>query len=165
MCASLNPLLDHFQDLYAPMAWADACFFGQWARSGLQQDPGLLQRMQHTTDVQGAFLMVLRGEAVQFPGEPDPVYPRLRELTRGHHRAFAELLGALAPADLARTVPVPWFPGRPCQVTVAEALTQVAMHTQHHRGQLMARLKDLGGQPQNVDFIIWAWQQRPQAQW
>jgi uncharacterized damage-inducible protein DinB len=50
-------------------------------------------------------------------------------------------------------------------VTVAEALTQVAMHTQHHRGQLMTRLKALGGQPQNVDYIIWAWKNRPEGRW
>jgi hypothetical protein len=40
-----------------------------WAKSGLQDDPDLLQRMQHTADVQCAFLMVLRGEEVLFPGD------------------------------------------------------------------------------------------------
>jgi uncharacterized damage-inducible protein DinB len=50
-------------------------------------------------------------------------------------------------------------------VTVAEALTQVAMHTQHHRGQSMTRLRNLGGKPRNVDYIIWAWKQRPEGRW
>jgi hypothetical protein len=39
--------------------------------------------------------------------------------------------------------------------TIAEALVQVARHTQHHRGQCMNRLKDSGGEPKNVDWIIW----------
>jgi hypothetical protein len=30
---------------------------------------------------------------------------------------------------------------------------------------MMTRLRDLGGRPRNVDFIIWAWKDRPAAQW
>ena len=63
--------------------------------------------------------------------------------------------------SLSQTVRIPWFPDPPCIITVAEALVQVAMHSQHHRGQCMTRLKDFGGQPQNVDWIIWLWKQKP----
>jgi uncharacterized damage-inducible protein DinB len=166
MPAALNPLFDHLRDMIGHMAWADSLWFRTWAKSGFQDDPDLLQRMQHTADVQGAFLMVLRSEEVLFPGEkPSPEFHRLRGLTRSNHEAFAAMLGALDPEAVSHTVLVPWFPGPPCHVTVAEALTQVAMHTQHHRGQLMTRLKDLGGKPQNVDYLIWAWKQRPAAVW
>ena len=66
---------------------------------------------------------------------------------------------------LSRTVRIPWFPDPPCVLTVAEALVQVAMHTQHHRGQCMTRLKDFGGEPKNVDWIIWLWKLKPQGRW
>ena len=166
MPATLNPLFDHLRDMHGHMAWADAVWFHVWDRSGFQDDPDLLQRMQHTADVQGAFLMVLRGEAVAFPGDqPAPAFAALRRLTRSNHEAFGGFLGTMAAAELDRTVLVPWFPGPPCHVTVTEVLTQVAMHTQHHRGQLMTRLKALGGQPQNVDYIIWAGQRRPEGRW
>ena len=163
---ALDPLLDHLQDMLRHMHWADAVWFSVWERSGLQDEPDLLQRMQHTADVQMAFLMVLRGEDVQFPGgRPAPGFADLRTLTRGNHAAFADFFRTLAPEALTRGVRVPWITGPPCQVTVTEALTQVAMHTQHHRGQLMTRLKDLGGKPQNVDYIIWAWKNRPEGRW
>jgi len=166
MAATLNPLFDHLRDMHDHMAWADAIWFHLWAKSGFQEDPELLQLVQHTADVQGAFLMVLDGEEVLFPGErPTPEFHRLRALTRSNHAAFREVFATLEPEGLSRTVLVPWFPGRPCRVTVAEVLTQVAMHTQHHRGQLMARLKALGGKPQNVDYIIWAWKDRPEGRW
>ena len=29
----------------------------------------------------------------------------------------------------------------------------------------MTRLKALGGKPQNVDYIIWAWKKRPEGVW
>ena len=48
---------------------------------------------------------------------------------------------------------------------MAEALVQVAMHTQHHRGRLMTRLKDFGGEPKNVDWIIWLWKGKPTGRW
>ncbi|MDR3672186.1 MAG: DinB family protein [Holophaga sp.] len=161
-----QPLFDHLQDMFAHMDWADAIWFRLWAKSGFQEDPDLLQRMQHTADVQGAFLMVLHEQEVLFPGDPPvPEFHRLRALTRSNHEAFAELFQVMEPEDIFRTVLVPWFPGPPCRVTVADALTQVAMHTQHHRGQFMTRLKALGGKPQNVDFIIWAWKDRPAGRW
>ena len=161
-----NPLFEHLHDMLNHMAWADAMWFHTWSKSGFQDDDDLLQRMQHTADVQGAFLMVLRGEQVSFPGDrPTPDYAALRTLTRANHAAFSALFATLTPADLTRKVPIPWFPGPPCLITVAEVLTQVAMHTQHHRGQLMTRLKDLGGKAQNVDYIIWAWKQRPEGIW
>ena len=69
------------------------------------------------------------------------------------------------PNVLSRTVQIVWFPDPPCVITVAEALVQVAMHTQHHRGQCMTRLKDFGGEPKNVDWIIWLWKQKPAARW
>ena len=47
-------------------------------------------------------------------------------------------------------------------VTHVEFL-QVVLHTQHHRGQVCARLRDAGGEPPTVDFIVWLWEGRPAA--
>jgi uncharacterized damage-inducible protein DinB len=166
MPPGLNPLFDHLRDLHRHMGWADAAWFQTWADSGFRDDPDLLQRTQHTVDIQVAFLMVLREEDVAFPGDrPAPEFARLRALAGRNHQAYGQLFEGMAPDGLARSVRVPWFPGDPCRVSVADALTQVAMHTQHHRGQLMTRLRQLGGQPQNVDYIIWAWKDRPEARW
>ena len=166
MATPLTPLFEHLKDMHGHMAWADAVWFDTWGRSGFKDDPDLLQRVQHTTDVQGAFLMVLNHQDVLFPVEqPEPEFSRLRILARDNHRAFKALFQTMNPQDVLLRVRLPWFPGPPCEVTVTEVLTQVAMHTQHHRGQLMTRLKSLGGQPQNVDYIIWAWKNRPEGRW
>jgi len=60
---------------------------------------------------------------------------------------------------------VPWFKDPPLSLTVAEALTQGAMHSQYHRGQNATRLRDLGGEPPTTDYIVWLWKGRPQADW
>ncbi|BDU76934.1 DinB family protein [Mesoterricola sediminis] len=159
-------LLDHLKDMHDHMAWADAVWFEAWGRSDARGDEDLRARVRHMVDVETAFLQVLDGRDVAFDREsPLPSYEALRQATREHHAAYRALLDGLDPAGLAREVVIPWFPGPPCVISVDEALTQVAMHTQHHRGQLMTRLKDLGGRPLNVDYIIWAWKGRPEGRW
>ncbi|HLO66047.1 MAG TPA: DinB family protein [Holophaga sp.] len=159
-------LLEHVKDMHDHMAWADAVWFDTWGKSEAREDEDLRARVRHMADVEAGFLMVLEGREVDFGGErPLPTFEDLRAATRANHAAFAGILEGLDAPGLAREVTIPWFPGPPCVITVDEALTQVAMHTQHHRGQLMARLKELGGKAQNVDYIIWAWKKRPQGRW
>jgi uncharacterized damage-inducible protein DinB len=47
--------------------------------------------------------------------------------------------------------------------TLGESVLQVFLHTQHHRGQVCMRLRDVGGVPPTVDFIVWLWMGRPSA--
>jgi uncharacterized damage-inducible protein DinB len=39
------------------------------------------------------------------------------------------------------------------------------LHTQHHRGQVCTRLREVGGEPPTVDFIVWLWENRPDPTW
>jgi uncharacterized damage-inducible protein DinB len=54
---------------------------------------------------------------------------------------------------------------KPVNPTVAETMLQVAMHTTYHRGQLNKRLRELGGEPPLIDFIVWIWLGKPKAEW
>ena len=116
--------------------------------------------------MQQGFLAILRGEPFQVPADgPPPSFADLQARAVASHAGLRDFAAALDQEACARTVRIPWFPDPPCVVTVGEALVQVAMHTQHHRGQCMTRLKDFGGEPKNVDWIIWLWKQKPQARW
>lgn len=156
--------LDLF-DLLAHMAWADAVALHAWSKAEPEHDE-LRNRWRHLSGVQAGFLCVLRGEDPAYdPNAPTPGFEELRTRTRGNHEAFATLSKSLDPEGLAREVRVPWFPDPPCIITVAQALTQVVMHTQHHRAQLMTRLVQLGHKAVNVDYIIWLWKGRPKPRW
>ncbi len=50
-------------------------------------------------------------------------------------------------------------------VCVGQSAVQVAMHSTHHRGQVAARLRELGVEPPMVDFIVWVWIGKPAAEW
>jgi uncharacterized damage-inducible protein DinB len=153
------------KDLLGHQAWADAMFFHAWGKSAVRDDLDLRERTGHLVDVQEAFLGILRGEAPEPEERPVPGFGDLRARCQAAHEAFKALGRSLDEAALARVVRVPWFPDPPCRVTVAEALTQACLHTQHHRAQNMTRLKALGAGPKNVDYIIWLWKQRPEPRW
>lgn len=49
--------------------------------------------------------------------------------------------------------------------TLAETMLQVASHSTYHRGQVNARLRELGGEPPLVNYIAWIWFGRPEPEW
>jgi hypothetical protein len=85
--------------------------------------------------------------------------------------AFA-YLGALSDVEVSEPLPVPWAAmvervlGRaPETTTVGETALQVALHSTYHRGQINARLREVGGEPPLVDYIAWVWRGRPAPDW
>lgn len=159
-------MVSFLRDLLAHAEWANAVFFHAWAKSPARNHEELRSRVAHILAVQQGFLAILRGQPPEMPpGGPPPSFEDLKAQVEICHAGLRDFAATLRPEDLVQTVRVPWFPDPPCIVTIAEALVQVALHTQHHRGQCMTRLKDFGGEPKNVDWIIWLWKQKPQARW
>jgi uncharacterized damage-inducible protein DinB len=159
-------MLTFLRELLAHAEWANAVFFHTWGKSPARDHEELRQRVGHIIGVQQGFLSILRGEAAGGPpGGPPATYEELKTRAQTSHANLQEFTAGLKDQDLSRKVRIPWFPDPPCEITIAEALVQVAMHTQHHRGQCMTRLKDFGGEPKNVDWIIWLWKQKPQPRW
>ena len=159
-------MLEFLRDLMAHSEWANAVFFHAWAKSPARDHEEMRRRVGHIVGVQQGFLMVLRGEQPGGPpAGPPPSFDVLKARAEASHGNLRAFVGSLTAESLERQVRIPWFPDPPCVISVAEALVQVAMHTQHHRGQCMTRLKDFGGEPKNVDWIIWLWKQKPPGRW
>jgi uncharacterized damage-inducible protein DinB len=158
-------MIGPLKDLLSHQAWADATFFWVWGTSGALEDGDLRSRTDHMVSTQEAFLQVLKGDAVTMAERPLPGFRDLKARCESGHQVLRALGRGLDEASLARTVRVPWFPDPPCVIPVSDALLQVCMHSQHHRGQCMARLRALGAAPKNVDYIIWLWKQRPEPRW
>ena len=157
---------DFLRDLMAHSEWANAVFFHAWEKSPARDHEEMRTRVGHIVGVQNAFLSLFKGEPPSGPtGGPPATFDELRARAEKSHANLDAFTTTLDSGALSQTIHVPWFPDPPCVITVGQALVQVAMHTQHHRGQCMTRLKDFGGQPKNVDWIIWLWQQKPKARW
>lgn len=159
-------MIEHLRELMAHAEWANAVFFHAWGKSPARDHEEMRRRVGHLLGVQAGFLVVLRGESPGGPHDgPPPSFDELKARANWSHPGLNDFTASLDAASAARTVRIPWFPDPPCVITVADAVVQVAMHAQHHRGQLMTRLKDLGGEPKNVDWIIWLWKGKPAARW
>ena len=162
----MNPLL---RDLYGHQEWADA---EHWrtidATAGAADDAALRARLHHLHLVQRAFRWVVGDRQAPFtiakledlsgPGE-------LKAAARAYHDEVGRVLAALPEPRFEELIEVPWFRDPPLSLTVAEALTQCAMHSQWHRGQNAVRLRELGAEPPPVDLIVWYWKGRPPAVW
>lgn len=153
------------QDLLQHQAWADAIFFRAWEASGALEDMDLRGRVDHFVWVQEVFCQLIQGEPPKPNQEPPPDLATLKARCVASNQALAVLAQGLTEADLARRMQVPFFPDPPCIIPVADALLQACLHTQHHRGQGMARLVALGATSRNVDYIVWLWKERPEPRW
>jgi uncharacterized damage-inducible protein DinB len=64
-------------------------------------------------------------------------------------------------SELDRQIQPRALPGT--TVSVAEAMTQVALHSHGHRSQCATRLRALGGTPAPMDFVLWVRDARSNA--
>jgi uncharacterized damage-inducible protein DinB len=148
--------------------WADAVFYKLWEKTPeSHKDSELRKRWFHVTTMQNAALAVLKNEEpVELqPDAPIPELNTLKRRSRENHRGLNEFVSKLQPDRWERRIHVPWVPEPSFTMTVAELLTQIVMHTQHHRGQNVTRLIDLGGKPFFIEWIVWLQKGRPAARW
>jgi uncharacterized damage-inducible protein DinB len=160
----VNPLL---RDLLDHQVWADVELWNAVeAHAPAHDDRILRERLHHIHIVQRAFVWAAGDRSVEFSfSKPEDfaTVDALREYARGSHEEIARRVRSLSDARLAESIAIPWFKDPPLTLTVTEALTQMAMHSQHHRGQNATRLRELGAVPPTIDLIVWYWKGRPAA--
>ena len=156
-------------DLYRHQSWADA---EHWrlitAYEKARDDETIRTRLHHIHVVQHAFRWITgdRQSPPKFTQAEDfRTFDALREYARSYHADVEPWFSLLTEDRLSTSIDVPFFKDPPLTITVAEALTQCALHSQHHRGQNAARLRELGGAPENTDYIVWLWKGRPAPVW
>jgi uncharacterized damage-inducible protein DinB len=162
-------MTDWLDDLYGHQAWADA---EHWraigAHPAARVDAAIHKRLHHLHFVQHAFLWTVGDRATPFrmtKHEDFSSFDSLRAYAKEFHEQAPAALARLAPVRLAEKVNIVWFRDPPLSITIAEALTQAAMHSHYHRGQNATRLRDLGGEPPTTDYIVWLWKARPKPAW
>jgi uncharacterized damage-inducible protein DinB len=152
-------------ELFDHQAWADATMLAAVrALPAACDDAKLRQTLHHIVMVQRAFLSIFLKRAFDMaaelkePESLDAFAARFRD-THAEELAF---VGALEDSELSRAIETPWMPG--AKLTLAQAMMQVVMHSQSHRGQCASRLRAAGGQPPTLDFIVWL-KDRPAPVW
>jgi uncharacterized damage-inducible protein DinB len=157
------------RDLYGHQAWADA---EHWRAIGghppASADRAIRDRLHHIHFVQHAFLWCVGDRAEAFGATAPENFQSLDDLkayARAYHNQAVAFVAGVSEARLDERIMMPWFKDPPLSISIAEALTQCAMHSQHHRGQNATRLRELKGEPPMTDLIVWYWKGRPAPEW
>ena len=161
------------RNLYRHMEWADACVWSAVFKSEpAQADKKLRDYFYHLHLVQHSWLRAWRRESVDasFPTFDDA--ESVREWGRTYYDEIFIHLGRLTDEEIAKPMQLPWAElvekqiGRaPASISFAETMQQIPLHSLYHRGQINARLREVGGEPPTVDYIVWIWLDRPRADW
>jgi len=157
-------MIDMINALYKHQAWADAAILqAVRAHPEAEKDEKLPITLHHIVMVQRAFLslFLVRPFDMQKELQAPESLADLERLFRDSHSEELSFVSKLQQADLTRVIELPWIDSRP---TLAEALMQVVMHSQNHRGQSLSRLREIGGNPPTLDFILWL-KDRPAPKW
>jgi uncharacterized damage-inducible protein DinB len=159
-------------DLFRHMEWADATVWNAVLQhEECEADATLRDRLVHIHGVQRAFFSIWTGSAIDYPDAR--AFPSLGALCRWgreYHAAAAPFVTEET-RDLQAIVVLPWAEqvvarfGTIHDTTLAETMIQVTSHSTYHRGQVNARLRELGAVPPLVDYIGWIWLNRPAPAW
>jgi uncharacterized damage-inducible protein DinB len=156
------------RDLYRHQAWADAEHWRAIAGFDKSRDDDVIRkRLHHIHLVQHAFQWSV-GERSSPPRMTTPddfaSFDALNVYARAFHAQVEPYFDTLTDERVSSRIQMQWF-DPPLSITVGEALMQCTMHSQHHRGQNAARLRELGGEPPTTDYIVWLWKGRPAPAW
>lgn len=161
------------RELIHHMQWADALVWSATlSNPEVSGDLALRGKLFHTHMVQRAFLSVWQAGTLSAPASDPPDLPETLARTREYYSDLKPFLDALDEGEIERPVALPWAgrfaqrPGHePATTTLAETILQVVMHSTYHRGQVNARLREVGIEPPLTDYIAWIWFGRPEPRW
>ncbi|HYE84991.1 MAG TPA: DinB family protein [Vicinamibacterales bacterium] len=161
-----------FSEYLQQMEWADALTW-RAARPLPQTDERLRYLFHHIHVVQHVYLQAWRGD----PFAPTELssYTDLASIeawARSFHATAREFAATVDESRFDQPVAFPWaamiteqFGAGVTPATFAESAFQVFTHTIYHRGQIAMRVRELGGVPPTVDYLVWVWSGKPAAQW
>jgi uncharacterized damage-inducible protein DinB len=153
----VRDMLPLILDLFRHQAYADNALLQAVMDHGpASEDARLRELLHHVVAVQRFFLFSCTGEPFDAPREmaPPDTLPRVAATYQDTQARQVQWLAALTEEDLRATFQMAFFGGRSFRVW--EALVQTCLHSQGHRAQCLTRLRELGGSPPTLDFILWA---------
>lgn len=147
----MHRVLERSRLALAHDAWANRQLIATLARSG--PPPEAVRWMAHAVSVRHLWLDRLSSRVQTAPVWPEWTVAEIAREEERSERAWTAYLEALTAEDLERSISYTSSRGDPWFSRVDDVLTHVALHGEHHRGQVAAALRAAGIAPPPADFI------------
>jgi uncharacterized damage-inducible protein DinB len=149
------------------MEWADARMWRAVARHTGPVDEKLGTVLVHMHNVQQGFLNTWTSRPMAFRElTAFDSLAAVRQWARPYYAAAFQFLDTVDDTRFAEPTEMPWVAGTNFEKpALAETMFQVTSHSTYHRGQVNMRLRQIGIESANVDYIMWLWKGRPEARW
>ena len=145
---------EFLKDLARHQAWADAQHWKTLhANAALLADADIRKRLNHMIMACEMLAALARGESPDVAGMKDR--ETVEEIEAAMTKANSELAATLGTVNLDKMIKLPRGPKGPFDAPAGVLLLQALTHSQHHRGQNAARMRELGVTPPMTDFVVW----------
>ena len=157
-----------FPELFAHQEWADSIVWSAIDRNdAAKSDTRIRDLLAHMHGTQHAFYAVwTKGELNYRAASSFASLDELLQYAHAFHSRVHDFVASVT--DIDRPAVMPWarrFRKDAVDTTMRDTLMQLPMHSTYHRGQINARLREVGGEPPLTDYIGWIWMARPAPQW
>jgi uncharacterized damage-inducible protein DinB len=158
--------IDLLADLFRHMDWADALIWHSVLESPLALgDQTIRERLHHIHLCQRAWLQIWLAQSVESHAGGVLGITSLASWAREYHADVARYLASVEESHLEEQIAVPGIDRESQQPFMWETFLQITAHSTYHRGQVSSRLRELGVEPPQTDFIRWVVSGRPKAVW
>ena len=149
-------MLKMFQDLVRHKVHANTALLKAIAEhQAAARDAELRTLLHHVILANRFWFSLMRGipfDSIEESRVPDSL-GEIVQLYRSTHTPELAWIAGIQNGELAKTIETPFIPGQ--TFSIEQALLQVCLHSHGHRAQCASRLRQLGGIPPSMDFIVW----------
>jgi uncharacterized damage-inducible protein DinB len=167
-------ILDKLKDSYNHMYWADAKIWETVLSIPQAENHDKLKKLLfHLHLTQNAFYRIWSDLPMEFPKQAE--FKSLTELAQwafNNIELLQSFITKLNEEDLDKIINIPWVKHsekhlgvKAADINLAETMFQVIDHSTYHRGQANSLIRLLESAPPQVDYIIWVWLGKPEAEW
>lgn len=163
-------LAEELKKLTAHMFWADTKVWETVLANKISsKDEKIRQLLFHYHMTQYAFYKAWTKQNFKLPrGKKYENIKSVQNYKNNSNKLLRKYFKKIGELKLDEKIEVPWskyfvkIAGKEAEeVTLAETILQVVMHSTYHRAQVNRRLRELEIDPPLVDFITWLWAGQP----
>lgn len=141
-------------DMARHQAWADREHWKVFrANPKLLEDAQIRTRLEHMAGAASMLTGGAMGKPLNFPTSKSS--DAQADLESVINKTNEEMMAAVQSVDLDQPIQLPRGPSGPFAAPAGVLLLQAITHSQAHRAQNAARMRDLGVTPPMTDFILW----------